>query len=732
MDDRKQRNSSIEFLKIIALFFIVLCHSLPLYKLSGTTELDGYINLRQSTSSIQSIILILFSHLGQVGNALFIVSSAFFLLENKTVKKEKIVQYVLDTLIVSLIYFGVFGIVKGELPLAFIANSLFPITLNFYWFITCYIILYAIHPWLNCIIEKLEKRQLFFTNFCFFILYCIISYALDGKYYYSQLVGFIVYYFFVAYTKKYMPNLTSNKAVNIKVLLSCIVGFIATILIANYIGLRFPAASGLVGKLESFINPFIVGLSISSFNLCKAKRRSNKTINVISSTSLLVFVISNNVIVCSFVKPLLFEYLYEKYSYNYIPIMCIIIAVITLIISVFVALVYKKTIQRIVVAFCPKVVNVISVMARRAFSFYNLLEEGTQKAHNTNGTVGLLPRINLSVLSKYRNELMGISAVWVVLCHAKQHCSFPTVISHFLGLGNVCVDIFLFLGGLGMYFSLSNEKYKGRGILAWYKTRFVRVVIPYLVAAIPFYIWFVWYNHYGIDRFFFHISGLSFWAEHEGMWYVDLLIPLYIITPFIAKLIDGSKYRIIPTILLILFCLITSIIPIGNYISLNAGTQAVIESIQTVLCRVSGYILGYYCGKYVKEKKTVSVIVPLVSIVAYFVFGKTPLFNGWLLAIFLMAVLCLFLHFISKMRIIGLCRWLGERSLELYLANCILVPLLFSFTWKFGNIDLSYGNYFYYFMVLALELPLAQLIYLLSKKAKTLFGRKDEKNSANV
>ena len=191
-NQKHQRNSSIEFLKVIALFLVVLCHSIPLYRYGGTTELRGYINLGQSTTSLQTLVLIVFSHLGQVGNALFLVPSAFFLLDSDRVKKEKIAQFIIDTFCVSAIYLIIFIVIKGNLPLSYIVSSVLPITFNFYWFITCYIILYAIHPWLNQIIRKLEKAQLFSACLCMFVLYCVISYVLNGKYYYSHF--FLLFY----------------------------------------------------------------------------------------------------------------------------------------------------------------------------------------------------------------------------------------------------------------------------------------------------------------------------------------------------------------------------------------------------------------------------------------------------------------------------------------------------------------------------------------------------------
>lgn len=378
MKESKQRNSSIELMKIIALFLVVLCHSLPLYKLGGSTELDGFLNLRQSTSNLQQLVLIIFSHLGQVGNALFIVPSVYYLLDSNEVKKNKIIQYIMDTLIISVIYLVIFSVIHGKLPITFIVSSLLPITFNFYWFITCYILLYAIHPWLNIIIKNLEKKQLFVADICMFFLYCVVSFALDGKYYYSHLIGFIVYYFFVAYVKLYLPKLSSDKKVNLKVFAVSLCGFILMIVGINCLGGHFSFVSRMVGDIERFINPFIVGLSISTFNLCRLKIWRSEKINIISSTSLLVFVISNNNIICSFVKPILFKNIYVYVSYNYIAAICVLIAIATMVISVIIALVYMKTIQRLVNLCVPKIINICIFLSKKIYSYIVSIENNSR------------------------------------------------------------------------------------------------------------------------------------------------------------------------------------------------------------------------------------------------------------------------------------------------------------------------------------------------------------------
>lgn len=63
-------------------------------------------------------------------------------------------------------------------------------------------------------------------------------------------------------------------------------------------------------------------------------------------------------------------------------------------------------------------------------------------------------------ISLYRSALMGVATIWIMLLHGYElykYISIP-LISTFAKRGNVGVDIFLFLSGFGLWFSLSNDK----------------------------------------------------------------------------------------------------------------------------------------------------------------------------------------------------------------------------------------------------------------------------------
>ena len=66
--------------------------------------------------------------------------------------------------------------------------------------------------------------------------------------------------------------------------------------------------------------------------------------------------------------------------------------------------------------------------------------------------------MHLGGLSRYRTELMGLSAVLILVCHVYAYVELPGVMRDMLSLCNIGVDLFLFLSGMGIWYSLSNKK----------------------------------------------------------------------------------------------------------------------------------------------------------------------------------------------------------------------------------------------------------------------------------
>ena len=66
--------------------------------------------------------------------------------------------------------------------------------------------------------------------------------------------------------------------------------------------------------------------------------------------------------------------------------------------------------------------------------------------------------VKLGELSIFRTELMGISALLILICHLYGYVDLSVTVQYILSLGNIGVDCFLFLSGVGMWNSLLKVK----------------------------------------------------------------------------------------------------------------------------------------------------------------------------------------------------------------------------------------------------------------------------------
>lgn len=78
---------------------------------------------------------------------------------------------------------------------------------------------------------------------------------------------------------------------------------------------------------------------------------------------------------------------------------------------------------------------------------------------------------SLKEISTYRTELMGLSAIAILFCHAVgNNVLMPDIISSVLSIGGYGVDMFLFLSGMGLWYSLDGLKnQRGGGKILVYK-----------------------------------------------------------------------------------------------------------------------------------------------------------------------------------------------------------------------------------------------------------------------
>lgn len=362
--DRQTRDSGIELLKIFAIFVIVINHTVQ----SLTNEAynipnNGFvIDISRATTNIQCILLLIFRHFGVLGNSVFFICSAWFLLKSKNWNKKKWLFMVIEIWVVSIVIFIItYIILHGNISIGIIISSLFPTTFGNNWYMTCYLLFYPIHPILNSIVNMMNQRQLFRSTLVMVFLYVFMNFINCSWFFSSAIILWITIYFAIAYMQKYLMSFVDNIRENIILFIIGVIGFIGIILITDICGLYSQVLSDKVMRWVNNCNPFLLAMSIAMFNIARNIHFKNRFINYISKLSLLIYIIHENIILRTYFRPAMWNYVYKRFGYSDVIQWVFIISFIIFIFGILCSILYVLTLQRFVNKVSGKLYEVVRI-----------------------------------------------------------------------------------------------------------------------------------------------------------------------------------------------------------------------------------------------------------------------------------------------------------------------------------------------------------------------------------
>ena len=204
-----------------------------------------------------------------------------------------------------------------------------------------------------------------------------------------------------------------------------------------------------------------------------------------------------------------------------------------------------------------------------------------------------IPDIELGNISRFRAEQMGAAMLFVILFHVALDRGDP-----FYGLrrcGNVGVDIFLFLSGVGLWFSWV----KTPDVRRFYRRRLLRIVPTWLVVATAFYL----PDYLGARRFSRSIVDLigditinwDFWLHDElTFWYVPAIMALYLVAPWYMRLVQSRPiYRWLPLLMVVWCVMVQWVLPIHHAVG----------HLEIFWSRVPIFFIGINFGEMVRTRK---------------------------------------------------------------------------------------------------------------------------------
>lgn len=316
--------------------------------------------------------------------------------------------------------------------------------------------------------------------------------------------------------------------------------------------------------------------------------------------------------------------------------------------------------------------------------------------------------MNFSSISKYRGQLMGIAIILIVLFHVNVWRTSPFYGLH--RLGNIGVDIFFFLSGIGLWFAWT----KNPSLSHFYRRRFVRIYPAWLIIATLFYL----SDYLGRQKFSSSIADLlgdvlinwDFWLHDElTFWYIPATLLLYVVAPFYMMLLRRNRDYTWLTVLMMSWCVAVQwILPIHNAVG----------HLEIFWSRVPIFFIGINVGDLVMRKRQLaesSVWLLLTTFAATFAaclyleqvrHGQFPLFIERMLYIPLTVSTCLLVPILLEKTpqwLLKSITWVGTLSLEIYLIHCQFVMKRIE--------TLHWGYWSTALLTLLCTLPLAWLLH---------------------
>lgn len=285
MEDRK---INFDYLKILIMIMIVSLHLITHGDLLKNKSLNFFSN-----AFIQVIYV---SCLPAIN--IFVLLSGFFLSE-KNFSWKRLLRIVSETFFYSITIFFTINIFGEKYTTVEIIKSFFPIITGEYWFVTTYVALLVLSPFLNIWINNLEKKKFEKLLFSLFVLLSLwsnlvpIMEQLDntgGK----NIIWFMFLYLIGGYFKRYPFSIKPYSCLGLYFITVGILLF-SKLLLTKLLILFFNSTKGATQlfNYNSFIVLFASVFLFVCFQNINFKSKS-KNLSLISKATFSVYLIHDN------------------------------------------------------------------------------------------------------------------------------------------------------------------------------------------------------------------------------------------------------------------------------------------------------------------------------------------------------------------------------------------------------------------------------------------------------
>lgn len=293
----KKRQSNFELLRIISMFLIVLGH------VTWQTHFKFPLNSPVKNTAIQSLWIG-----GEFGVWLFMLISAYFLSKTTFKRKRFFNTWRLTIFYSGAIYIFLILTKSVNFSLGGCIRSFFPVIMGSYWFVTSYLAVYLLSPFLNLLIDKLDKKRYQQLICLLGIVFLVVPNVFrntslstenvdGGGTVFILVIIYLIGGYFRKYsedfTKKYMKSYIALFIISLLMMVASI--YVINLLKNNNIGLfNHYRSYGLFLKVSS---PLQAVCACSFFLIFKnIDIKTNKLINSVASSTFAIYLIHTQII----------------------------------------------------------------------------------------------------------------------------------------------------------------------------------------------------------------------------------------------------------------------------------------------------------------------------------------------------------------------------------------------------------------------------------------------------
>ena len=273
------RNSSLELLRIIAVLMIIASH---------LSQHGGFEFQRESITLNRLWQQFLFLG-GQRGNDMFILISGYFLVSSQKIKLSRLLRVVLPFALYGLLISALISYSGSEV----FSAALLQKTLDYWWFIWIYIVLYMLHPYLNMFLNRLSQEEYKTYLKAVFIYWCIIPTLTMWNFGGSPLIDFVCVYSVGGYFRLWGNNSGGRKFIMYGIAFMLADWLI--LLLIDIIGLKYEVVAENALYFCGMMKPCTIGAAVCFFlGFRKLNMPHSRIINILAGASLGVYMLHEN------------------------------------------------------------------------------------------------------------------------------------------------------------------------------------------------------------------------------------------------------------------------------------------------------------------------------------------------------------------------------------------------------------------------------------------------------